>query len=334
MRKYLSASIIIFFSLLLLFFAGQCYLFFRAPLVGKSTTAIIKIYPRESIETIAVRLKQAGITRHPSFFAWIFTLTGNHLHFGEYQIRYPLTAWGLMKNMSAGIGLVKHKFTIVEGWTLSDVQAAMAKNSVLMEGNTLRDTSGDKKFSASERWLYPSTYFFLWGNNDQVIYKTAYEKMQSVLNNAWISRDNNVPYQTPYQALIAASLIERETALTSEKPVIASVVINRLAQRMPLQVDPTVLYGLKKSYGSGITKKDLRSKTPFNTYVIRGLPPTPICMPSESSVVAALHPASTDYLYYVADGTGGHVFSRTYQEHLKNITEIRAASRRDASGRG
>src|SRR3990167_4199395 len=136
-------------------------------------------------------------------------------------------------------------------------------------------------------------------------------------------RAPGLPYQNAYQALIVASLIEKETSVNAEKPLISSVIVNRLAKHMRLQIDPTVQYGLDKTFGGPITKIELATKTPYNTYLIDGLPPTPICMPSQSSLLAALHPATTDYLYYVATGNGGHNFSRTYAEHEKQVAAYR-----------
>ena len=175
----------------------------------------------------------------------------------------------------------------------------------------------------AEGLFYPDTYFFTWGNTDLSVLKTAYLKMQKILDLAWNNRAPNLPYQNAYQALIAASLIEKETAIAAEKPLISSVIINRLAKNMRLQIDPAVQYGAEKNFTNVITKKELKTKTPYNTYLNAGLPPTPICMPSESSILAALHPATTDYLFYVATGTGGHNFSASYVEHEQQVAVYR-----------
>jgi UPF0755 protein len=147
--------------------------------------------------------------------------------------------------------------------------------------------------------------------------------MQTIVQTDWQNRAPNLPYQNAYQALIVASLIEKETSVDTEKPLIASVIINRLKENMPLQIDSAVQYGVDKIFGGELTKEELGAKTPYNTYLIKGLPPTPICIPSQSSILAALHPAETDYLYYVATGKGGHNFSKTYQEHLVQVKEYR-----------
>ena len=328
MRHNILILICTIFALLFLHLSSQLFLFFRMPLVSKATSTSIKVYPSESIQAVAAELYRQKLIANPTFFAWMYSLSSQHLHFGEYDIKYPITAHRLLKNMLQGVGLVKHRLTIVEGWTFNDIRLALSRDTNLSQ--TLFDQTGQAIMTSlkspetnPEGLFYPNTYFFTWNNTDLSVLKTAYQKMQTILQKEWTNRAPNLPYQNAYQALIVASLIERETALNAEKPEIASVIINRLAQHMPLQIDPTVLYGLKQPYGATITKKDLQSKTPYNTYVINGLPPTPICMPSESSINAALHPATTDYLYYVADGKGGHTFSKTYRAHEKAVDAYR-----------
>lgn len=328
MRQKILLLILAVFALLFLRFASQLFLFFRIPVVDKSTIVAIKVYPDEGIQSVARELRQQKIIPNATFFTWMFILTNRQLRFGEYDIRYPMTAQQLLNHMTQGIGLVKHRLTIVEGWTFADIRTALSRDNNLTQ--TIFHESDEsilKSLQSSEKntegLFYPSTYFFTWNNTDLSVLKTAYRKMQKLLQTEWSNRDGHLPYQTPYQALIAASLIERETALTSEKPLIASVIVNRLNKHMPLQIDPTVLYGLHEPFGTAITKKDLKTKTPYNTYLLYGLPPTPICMPSESSLYAALHPATTDYLYYVANGKGGHTFSKTYQSHLQEVVQYR-----------
>lgn len=314
-----------------LYFITIIHDFFRTPLVKKGVTASVKVFPNDQIQTVVSRLYQERIIQHPGLFKWIFTFSANNpqLHYGEYDIQYPVTAWKLLHNMKTGTGLVKHRLTVVEGWTFNEIRTALSRNANLNQ--TLSNQSNQailEKLQAPENHaeglFYPDTYFFTWGNTDFSILKTAYQKMQMILQTNWNNRAPNLPYQNSYQALIVASLIERETAVDAEKPVIASVILNRLAKPMRLQIDPTVQYGLNKTFGGVITKKELETKSPYNTYLIDGLPPTPICMPSQSSIIAALHPAQTDYLYYVATGIGGHNFSKTYAEHLKQVEKYKS----------
>ncbi|OGT27852.1 MAG: hypothetical protein A2624_00320 [Gammaproteobacteria bacterium RIFCSPHIGHO2_01_FULL_42_8] len=319
--------------LLLFFFlhiVSVVYHFFRVPIVPKGTSTSVKVYPGHGIYDLASELHQQNIIQHPWIFSAFANIVGaqNQLRFGEYAIEYPMTAWNLLQHVTHGTGFVKHRLTIVEGSTFQQLQTAIAQDKNLSQ--TLQnqpDSRLTQQLNTShdnlEGLFYPNTYFYTWRNSDFSLYQTAYGVMQKTLNDAWEHRASNLPYTSAYQALIAASLIERETSVSAEKPLIASVILNRLEKHMRLQIDPTVLYGLHKPYGDTITKKDLQSKTACNTYQMNGLPPTPICMPSISSIDAALHPATTNYLYYVATGDGGHRFSKTYQEHMAQTKQFK-----------
>lgn len=313
-----------------LYIASVIHDFFKAPLVKKNITTSIKVYPNQDAHVVVSNLHQQQLIQHTTLFKYFIDVCGDRyqLRYGEYEINHQITAWKLLRHMIHGTGLVKHRLTIVNGWTTNQVLTALAADPNLNQTLTNQPkTTLLQALNAPEKnaegLLYPDTYFFTWGNTDISVLKTAYQKMQTILQNDWNNRAPNLPYQNAYQALIVASLIEKETSVDAEKPIIASVIINRLAKNMRLQIDPTVQYGLDKTFGGVITKKDLDTKTPYNTYLIDGLPPTPICMPSQSSIFAALHPAETDYLYYVATGNGGHNFSKTYAEHLKQVAEYR-----------
>ncbi len=322
------STLFIIFILIFLYFATLIHDFFRAPLISKGAIASIKVFPGQRMSVTIQQLYNQGIIKHPVLFRWIANATGDRfqLRFGEYDIKYPITAWQLLQHMVKGTGLVKHRLTIVNGWTFNQILAVLSNDANL--NHTVNNQSHQtilQTLSAPQKHIeglfYPDTYFFTWGNTDMSVLKTAYQKMQTILQRDWNNRALNLPYKNAYQALIVASLIEKETSVDSEKPIIASVILNRLEKPMRLQIDPTVQYGLDKTFGGTITKEDLATKTPYNTYLIDGLPPTPICMPSQSSIEAALHPAKTEYLYYVATGTGGHHFSKTYAGHLKQVTE-------------
>lgn len=308
------------------------YIFYR-PVVKSGVVSSFKIYPNDQLSTVVERLVKAKIIQDPILFTWLVDITKSHqeLRYGEYKITANLSQWQLLQNMTQGTGLVQHRVTLVNGWTFDQVRSALASHDSLQQtigdqvATTVKDVTGKKQHP--EGLFYPDTYFFTWGNADISILKTAHEKMKNTLADLWKNRSPDLPYKSSYQALILASLIERETSIPEEKQLVASVILNRLKRKMRLQIDPTVQYGLGKSYGSVITKKDLSSKTAYNTYVIKGLPPTPICMPSRSSIEAALNPAKTDYLYYVATGTGGHRFSKTYREHKKAVEQYRQFER-------
>lgn len=174
-----------------------------------------------------------------------------------------------------------------------------------------------------EGWLYPDTYLYPAGTTDLALLQRAHNRMKSALENEWQGRADNLPYNTPYEMLIMASIIEKETGIDSERTKVASVFINRLRVKMRLQTDPTVIYGMGKSYKGSISRKDLNTATPYNTYIIDSLPPTPIAMPSIASVKAAAHPGDTDYFYFVATGNGGHTFSKNLKEHNQAVSQYR-----------
>lgn len=321
---------IIFITFYFLHITNAINRFFLSPIVPFGEKTAIKVYPGETVSSVSARLSQQGLINSPTLFEQVALLTtqNGNLRYGEYQIQYPMTAWELLGHMKRGQGLVKHRFTIVNGWTFENIRAALStekdfKQTVSPLANAAVMQSLQSTQAHAEGMFYPDTYFYTWGNSDLSILKTAYQKMQHILQTQWQNRAPNLPYENAYQALIVASLIERETSVEAEKSIIASVILNRLQKNMRLQIDPTVLYGISKTFEGPITKTDLKTKTPYNTYLITGLPPTPICMPSESSIYAALHPAQTDYLYYVATGTGGHNFSATYSDHEQQVKEYR-----------
>ncbi len=172
-----------------------------------------------------------------------------------------------------------------------------------------------------EGWFAPNTYFYTQGSTDKDILSDLYRRQKSILEKEWANRAEGLPYKTPYEALIMASIVEKETGLVEERPLVAGVFVNRLKQNMRLQTDPTIIYGMGERYDGNIRKKDIAEKTLYNTYQMDGLPPTPIALPSEDAIHSALHPAKTDALFFVATGDGGHKFSNTYAEHQQAVAE-------------
>lgn len=221
--------------------------------------------------------------------------------------------------------------TLPEGSTFSQWRKALAEAPHLQ--HTLADKSEaeiyqllklpneDKTAGKMEGWLYPDTYYYTVNSTDLALLQRAADKMQKTLQQVWQQRDQTLPLKSAYELLILASIIEKESAVTSERPQIASVFVNRLKKGIKLQTDPTVIYGMGEKYQGNITKKDLNTETAYNTYIIDGLPPTPIAMPDKSSLDAAANPAKTDYFYFVADGNGGHKFSRTLNEHNRAVQD-------------
>ncbi len=218
---------------------------------------------------------------------------------------------------------VSFSFTIIEGQTVRDVLAAIQNaanlNQDLTQDNLSQQILGSDQHL--EGWLYPDTYHYHAGDSASLLLKRAHTLMKQILADAWQQRADNLPINSAYEALIMASIIEKETGLASERPMIASVFTNRLNSKMRLQTDPTVIYGLGTDYDGDIKRKDLTSYTPYNTYKINGLPPTPIAMPSKAAILAAVNPPKSDYVYFVAKGDGSHQFSKTLKAHNKAVQD-------------
>lgn len=318
-----------FFTTLLIliftiWFAIVWHHFVYIPMCGIKQITTIKVPPGTGARRLAYHLFRRGYIKHPEIFILLSRLTGDAslLKTGEYQVTRNMTARELLDNIV--LGKVKQRtITFIEGWTFRQIKNTLETNPYIIHTiNTLSDEQimsklGDKRHP--EGMFFPDTYFFTWGETDFEILCQAYNRMQTVLKKIWASRSKNLPYKNPYQVLIVASLIEKETALSKERPEIAGVILRRLKKRMPLQVDPTILYGLGRSYDSPLTKEDLLSHTPYNTYQHYGLPPTPIDMPSRESILAAINPSPGRTLYYVSRGDGSHVFSITYQAHREEV---------------
>lgn len=254
---------------------------------------------------------------------------------GTYRLEPGMTVEGLLLLLRSG---KEAQFTIqfIEGkrfkeW-LDVINNAPELNHTLkgLSEKEVAEKLGITDPIHPEGWLFPDTYSYTADTSDITVLKRAYSRMQSALEKAWQGRDNDLPYKTPYEMLIMASIIEKETGVDHERNKVASVFINRLRINMRLQTDPTVIYGMGDDYQGTITRKALNTATPYNTYVIDGLPPTPIAMPSLASLQAAAHPDNTGYYYFVATGNGGHKFSKSLAEHNKAVAEYRRiiASRR------
>jgi UPF0755 protein len=220
--------------------------------------------------------------------------------------------------------VVQHMFTLVDGWTFAQVRAALAQAPKLRHTlQNLSDAQVAQRLGIDEPnpegWLLPQTYAYVLGDSDLDVLRRAHAAMQRTLAADWAARAPGLPLRTPYQALILASIVEKESALASERPRIAGVFVRRLEIGMKLQTDPSVIYGLGAAYHGDITRKDLETDTAYNTYTRYGLPPTPICMPGAPALQAALHPAPGKALYFVARGNGTHQFSDTLQEQNQAV---------------
>ncbi|GAB2548605.1 endolytic transglycosylase MltG [Rhodanobacter koreensis] len=245
------------------------------------------------------------------------------LHAGEYALEAGITPRQLLANMAAG-KVLQRNFTIVDGWTFSELRQALAKadklnhDSANLDDATIMQRIGAPGEAPEGRFL-PETYAYVKGDSDLDILKRAHADMVKTLTALWAGRDKDLPLATPYDALILASIVEKETGRADERARIAGVFVRRLESHMLLQTDPSVIYGMGASYAGNIHKSDLTTDTPYNTYTRPGLPPTPIALPGKPALVAALHPAAGTELYFVARGDGGHVFASTLEEHNRNV---------------
>jgi len=246
-----------------------------------------------------------------------------NIKLGSYKITAGWDFKTLFSHLVSGDEF-QHKITFIEGSTFKEWRQQLTQVSGLID-----DTANlsEKEIAQLlqienpklEGMMLPETYFYPEGTQVSALYLKSHKKLQAYLDKAWEGRDKNLPLKTPYEALILASIIEKETGLESERTTVASVFINRLNKRMRLQTDPTVIYGMGDNYKGNIRRKHLRQRTAYNTYVIKGLPPTPIAMVGKTSIDAALHPAKTNYLYFVASGDGGHYFSKNLKEHNRAV---------------
>jgi len=278
-----------------------------------------------SLAGIAGELTRRGVLERPLYWRLLARLRGmdDRLQAGEYRLQRGLTPMGLLESLVAG-DVVRYDVTVPEGWRfrrmLEAVQSHEAVEVTLSGPQELMARLG-KPEVAPEGWFYPDTYFFRRGTSDLALLRRSHEHMQQRLQAEWQDREPDLPLETPYEALILASIVEKETAVADERPMIAAVFLERLRRGMRLQSDPTVIYGLGEAYEGDIRSRHLREDQPYNTYTRQGLPPTPIALPSGAAIHAALHPAETDALYFVATGDGRHHFSSSYEEHQRAVAE-------------
>jgi UPF0755 protein len=275
----------------------------------------------------AQQMASAGIPINGFLFGVLARVTGKagQIKAGSYELKPDTTPRRLITQLVRG-EFAQESLTIIEGWTFRQMrQAVDAAPNLKHETAKLSDKELLAKvapdFKAPEGLFFPDTYLFAKNSSDLQIYKQAHEMMIKHLKAAWEKRDPNLPYTDPYQALIMASLVEKETGQKSERSMIAGVFVNRLKTGMLLQTDPTVIYGMGEKYDGKIHKKDLETDTPYNTYTRAGLPPTPIALPGVASLAAALTPAKTEALYFVSRGDGTSHFSANLNEHNKAVNQ-------------
>lgn len=332
MLKVLRLTVISFVVLLLIglavcgYYFYQYKVFLKTPL-NVSEQTLFSIDEGQGFDVVVSNLAKEGIISEPFFYKIYGRLQqDNSVKAGEYLIKINSTPESLYQKFIKGeVNL--YKITFIEGRTFTDMLELIRQNEHIEQ--TLQFVPKKEITDALEidtfyeGIFFPDTYLFRSKTKDSEILLNAYQSMQNKLQAAWDGRSANNPLSNPYELLILASIIEKETGIDSERGEVAGVFIRRLQKGMPLQTDPTVIYGLGENYDGQLNHSELRQDTPYNTYTRKGLPPTPIALPGEASLQAAANPTPGTSLYFVADGKGGHTFSNTYKEHLKAVEEYR-----------
>ncbi len=301
--------------------------FLQTPLDIPGEELVFLLEPGTSGLEIVEQLERLGVSRPGWEWRLLMRLEPHVYRAGEYRLEAGITPRQLLSKFSGG-EVIQYRVTLVEGWTFSQFAATLAGNPVLRHELDLEDPGTWDSVSNlvgvehPEGWFLPETYQFTRGDTDRDILLRAHEAMQQALDEAWISRDDDLPIDSPYELLILASIIEKETALDEERRQVAGVFTRRLQKGMRLQTDPTVIYGMGEAFDGDIRRRDLQTDTAYNTYTRHGLPPTPIAMPGRKSLLAAASPAPGDALFFVADGTGGHTFSATLDAHQRAVKKL------------
>ncbi len=295
------------------------------PLAAPDGGIIVEVEPGSSIDAVAEKLARLGLISKPRVLVWYARAYGraNKIQAGEYELTAAQSPAQVLQRLVAG-KVVQRAHTLVEGWNFRQVMASLKGNPSLKQ--TLNGVDAAEilvrigaKETHPEGLFFPDTYRFPKGTTDLDFLGRAYATMRRQLSLAWQQRDPNIPLKTPYEVLILASIVEKETAAPAERAAISGVFVRRLNRKMRLETDPTVIYGLGESFDGNLRRKDLKTDTPYNTYTRKGLPPTPIAMPGAAALRAATRPKKGTELFFVSRGDGTHVFSNTYQEHLRAV---------------
>ncbi len=283
------------------------------------------VSPGSTARGVARVMRDAGIGVEPELFYWLARLSGRarHIKAGSYEIGGQVSTLALLDKLTAG-DVSLRELRLVEGWTFAQMRAAVDAHPDLVHDT--RDLPADeilRRIGASEAHpeglFFPDTYLFDLRSSDLALYRRAYHEMKKRLDAAWAERAPGLPLETPYEALILASIVEKETGHPADRGLVASVFVNRLRIGMRLQTDPTVIYGIGPTFDGNLRRRDLERDTPYNTYTRAGLPPSPIAMPGQASIEATLRPADTKNLYFVAKGDGTSIFSTNLRDHNRAV---------------
>jgi UPF0755 protein len=304
------------------------------PIAALDQSLDFQVESGSSITRVVYDLANKGLLLQPRVLVYYLRAMNQvSLQAGEYQLPVGITPRQLLDKLARG-DVKYYQVTLLEGWTIKQALAHLHQQQALnrrLEAPGLAEflirLGADPRYPSPEGLFFPDTYRYVRGMSDENLLTTAYQTMQQTLTTEWPGRADSLPLSDSYEALVLASIVEKETAVDSEREQIAGVFINRLEKGMRLQTDPTVIYALGDAYQGNITRRDLRVDSPYNTYRFAGLPPTPIALPSRRSIEAVLHPAITDNLYFVARGDGSHQFSATLEQHNKAVQEYQVRNR-------
>jgi UPF0755 protein len=325
--------------ILVVFFFGvagaAAYLWhaYKLPLSMPAERVEVRIAAGSSARSIARQLQQAGVGIDAEAFIAAARATGatQSLRAGRYEVARGMNLLAVVDKLRRG-EVLRERITIVEGSTFAEMRAALNSHpelrkdtATMSEADVLRTIGADE--THPEGLFAPETYVFDTGSSDLEILRQAYRTQRSILQKAWESRAQGLPYRTAYEALVMASIVEKETGVASERGRIAGVFVNRLQKGMLLQTDPTVIYGLGAKFDGNLRKRDLSTDTPYNTYVRAGLPPTPIALPGRASIDAALNPEATKALYFVARRDGTSEFSESLTDHNRAVGKYQLGAR-------
>ncbi len=313
--------------------AGWMYVFVQQQIGVEQVSQELVLEHGSSLRRIAHQLVDEGVLREPWSFLLLVRARGmeRNIKAGNYELRRGMTINDLFLMLTQG-STIQRSIIFIEGWTFRQMREALNQHEDIRHlSMPLTDEEIMQRIGATESHpeglFFPDSYFFERGMSDLDILKRAYHTMQRRLQQAWEGRAPGLPYRTPYEVLIMASIIEKETGRGDERPMIARVFLNRLELGMRLQTDPTVIYGMGEGFDGNLRRRDLLTDTPYNTYTRHGLPPTPIAMPGMAAIRAALHPAQGDALYFVSRGDGSHVFSATLSEHSRAVNQYQRRGR-------
>lgn len=288
-----------------------------------------------SLRGIALQFAGDGLLADSWGFIVLVRVLGGEgqIKAGNYQLDQEITALQLVRKITRG-DVSQSELVLIEGWNFRQVRKALDEHPAIrhetlgLSEPEILSRLGIENISA-EGLFFPDTYYFSSGMSDLSLLKRANQIMEKRLAEAWQERSPNLPYATPYEALIMASIVEKETGRASERPMIAAVFVNRLRIGMRLQTDPSVIYGLGEGFDGNLRKRDLTTDNAYNTYTRAGLPPTPIAMPGQGAIQAALHPGATSALYFVSKGDGSHYFSRNLEEHNQAVARYQKSYSRN-----